>query len=106
MADDGSWTIEDGEVVCHQLGFEIPSEHDVITIKYTCARYNILMLVLMLFIPSAHFATLLFVIAQIIACSSYCLCTHCYPCILELFNVTLVSYIVMSKIAVLMHVCI
>ena len=24
VADDGSWTIEDGEVVCRQLGFEIP----------------------------------------------------------------------------------
>ena len=37
VANDGSWTLEDGEVVCRQLGFEIPSEHDVITIKYTCA---------------------------------------------------------------------
>ena len=28
MADDGSWSIEDGEVVCSQLGFEISSEYD------------------------------------------------------------------------------
>ena len=30
VADDGSWTIEDGKVVCRQLGFEIPSEHGLI----------------------------------------------------------------------------
>ena len=29
VADDGSWTVEDGEVVCRQLGFEIPSEYDI-----------------------------------------------------------------------------
>ena len=27
VADDGSWTIEDGEVVCRELGVEIPSKH-------------------------------------------------------------------------------
>ena len=26
MANDGSWTLEDGEVICHQLGYEIPSK--------------------------------------------------------------------------------
>ena len=26
VANDGSWTIEDGEVVCRELGFEIPSK--------------------------------------------------------------------------------
>ena len=26
MADDDSWTTEDGEVVCRQLGFEISSK--------------------------------------------------------------------------------
>ena len=26
VASDGSWTREDGEVVCHQLGFEIDSK--------------------------------------------------------------------------------
>ena len=30
VADDGSWTIEDGEVVCRQLGLEIISEHKII----------------------------------------------------------------------------
>ena len=29
VADDDLWSIEDGEVVCHELGFEIPSEHDI-----------------------------------------------------------------------------
>ena len=29
VADDSSWTIEDGEVVCRQLGFEIPSEYNI-----------------------------------------------------------------------------
>ena len=26
VANDGSWSIEDGEVVCNELGFEIPSK--------------------------------------------------------------------------------
>ena len=30
VADDGSWTIEDGEVVCRQLGFEVTSEYGII----------------------------------------------------------------------------
>ena len=29
VANDGSWTIEDGEVVCRELGFEVSSEHGV-----------------------------------------------------------------------------
>ena len=29
VADDGSWTIEDGEVVCRQLGFEISSKFPI-----------------------------------------------------------------------------
>ena len=32
VADDDAWTIEDGEVVCRQLGFEIPSEHGLISV--------------------------------------------------------------------------
>ena len=32
VADDGSWTIEDGEVVCRQLGLEIPSEHGLMSV--------------------------------------------------------------------------
>ena len=36
VANDGSWTIEDGEVVCRELGFEISSEHNTITTKYAC----------------------------------------------------------------------
>ena len=27
VANDGLWTIEDGEVVCRELGFEIPSKY-------------------------------------------------------------------------------
>ena len=29
MADDGSWSLEDGVVVCHQLGFEILSKFPI-----------------------------------------------------------------------------
>ena len=29
VANDDSWTIEDGEVVCRELGYEIPSKHGV-----------------------------------------------------------------------------
>ena len=32
VADDGSWTREDGEVVCRQLGFQIPSKHRSVSI--------------------------------------------------------------------------
>ena len=39
VADDGSWTIEDGEVVCRQLGFEIPSEHGVYFIEICSLRW-------------------------------------------------------------------
>ena len=41
--NDGSWTIEDGEVVCRQLGFEIPSEtiYTIIIIEYFCGISNL-----------------------------------------------------------------
>ena len=39
VANDGSWTIEDGEVVCRQLGFEIPS------IEYFCGVSNLVIFV-------------------------------------------------------------
>ena len=29
VANDGSWSIEDGEVVCRELGFEIPSKSPI-----------------------------------------------------------------------------
>ena len=29
VADDGSWSVEDGEVVCRELGFEIPSKSPI-----------------------------------------------------------------------------
>ena len=30
VADDGSWTLEDGEVICRQLGYEISSKMVVV----------------------------------------------------------------------------
>ena len=33
VAKDGSWSIEDGQVVCRQLGFDIPSK------LYSTCRY-------------------------------------------------------------------
>ena len=36
MDDDGSWSLEDGEVVCHQLGYEIPSMFYSITPIILC----------------------------------------------------------------------
>ena len=35
VADDGSWTKEDGEVVCRQLGFDIPSKYKIIVMAYS-----------------------------------------------------------------------
>ena len=37
MADDGSWTLEDGEVICRQLGYEIPSK--LVVVNCSIQRY-------------------------------------------------------------------
>ena len=37
---DDSWTLEDGEVVCHQLGFDINSKLYKYT-KYSILNYDI-----------------------------------------------------------------
>ena len=43
MANDGSWTLEDGEVICRQLGYDIPSKFDqIVTFKDTFTYVQVL----------------------------------------------------------------
>ena len=44
VANDDSWTIEDGEVVCRELGFEVPSEHGLISMYILPKIYFMLLL--------------------------------------------------------------
>ena len=56
MANDGSWTLEDGEVICRQLGYEIPSEVVMVIINPQCMCRRVTVLGLCVCVCSANSA--------------------------------------------------